>query len=113
MRKLRSAEFDVAISVSAIAGCVEHWSITIDDQTIGGSSAESRHRAIAAMLHTPADSDCVIPGVGTIRVPHPHAAMVADVMMLDSRHSYHLSDSARLAPYSPETREFLDPFYAI
>lgn len=113
MSDLRKAEFSVAISVSTVAGCIQGWSITIDDQTIGGASAESRDRAIAAMMHTEAGSDCVIPDVGTIRVPHPQAAMAADVMMLDSRHSYYLTDSARFAPDSAEIREFLDPFFVV
>lgn len=111
MTDARKSEFSVAISVSAIAGCIQEWSITIDDQTIGGSSGESRDRAIAAMMHTKAGADCVIPDVGTIRVPDPQAAMAAEVMMLDTRHRYYLTDSARLVPHSPEMREFLDPFF--
>ena len=113
MLDLRKAEFSVAISISATAGCVQEWSITIDDQTIGGASAESRDRAISAMMRTKAGTDCVIPDVGTIRVPHPQAAMAADVMMLDSRHSYYLTDAAKLVPDSPEMREFLDPFFVV
>ncbi|MBU8817570.1 hypothetical protein EB74_18625 [Mycobacterium sp. SWH-M5] len=113
MLNVGNAEFTVEVSVSATAGCVEAWSITIDGQTVRGSSQESRDLAIAAMKDTEAGSECEIPDVGTIRVPHPQAAMAAEVMMLDARHSYHLVDSARLVADSPEIREFLDPFFVV
>ena len=108
---LDNSAFDLAVTVSATDGCVQEWSITLDDQTICGSSEESRNDSISAMMDTEPGSECTIPEVGTIRVPHPQAAMAAAVMMLDSRHSYYLTHSVRLVPDSPEIREFLDPFF--
>ncbi|MDG5784476.1 hypothetical protein [Mycolicibacterium fortuitum] len=111
MLDLGNSAFDVAVAVSATGGSVQEWSITLDEQTIRGSSEESRDDAIAAMMRTEPGSECTIAEVGTIRVPHPQAAMAAAVMMLDSRHSYYLTDSVRLVPNSAEIREFLDPFF--
>lgn len=106
-----NSAFDVAVAVSATGGCVQEWSITLNDQTIHGSSEESRDNSIAAMMNTQPGSECTIPGIGTIRVPHPQAAMAAAVMMLDTRHSYYLTHSVRLVPDSREIREFLHPFF--
>ena len=111
MLDLDNSAFNVSVAVSSTGGSVQEWSICLDDQTIRGSSEETRDDAVAAMMRAEPGSECMVPGVGTIRVPHPQAAMAAAVMMLDSRHSYYLTDSARLVPNSPEIREFLDPFF--
>lgn len=104
---------DVEITLSKIYGTVQEWSVTIDGQWIGGSDYESQREALSAMINAAPGQVCTIDGVGTICVPHPQAAMAADVMLIDCSQSVYLVGSARIVPDSPETAEFLDPFYTI
>lgn len=104
---------DVTVAVSAVAGVIDGWSITIDSQTVSGSDRESLEDSIDAMINTRPGAVCTIPHVGRIRVPHPHAAMAADVMRLDSRQNYNLTDTERVVPGSHALASLLDPFYTI
>ncbi|MDO3014601.1 hypothetical protein P5V34_11445 [Mycobacteroides abscessus subsp. abscessus] len=104
---------DVTVTVSAAGGVIDEWSITMDGQTINGSDRESLDDSIGVMLNTPPGAVATIAGVGAIRVPHPHAAMAADVMRLDSRQSYYLTDTERVVPGSAALARLLDPFYTI
>lgn len=110
---LKGNGIDVTVTVNAVDGVIDGWSISIDGQTISGSDRESLDDSIGAMLNTAAGAVCTIAGVGTIRVPHPHAAMAADVMRLDSRQNYYLTDTERIVPGSRTLAKLLDPFHTI
>lgn len=104
---------DVEITLSKMYGTVQEWSITIDGQRISGSDYDSQWEALRAMVNAAPGEVCAIDGVGSIRVPHPQAAMAADVMLMDCSQSVYLVDSVRLVPDSPDAAAFLDPFYTV
>jgi len=112
LKEIASAAIHVDVTLSKMYGDIEYWSIVIDGQRVDGSDYCSMADSIAIMMDTPAGSMCCTPG-GLIRMPHPQAAMAADVMLMDCSQSVYLVDSARLVPDSPETAEFLDPFYTV
>lgn len=105
------AGIDISVTVDTVCCTIQSWSITIDRQYIGGVDHQTLDDAIRAMLATAPGAVCTLDDGSQIRVPHPQAAMAADVMRMDSSHTNYLVHSVLLVPDSAEAWEFLDPFY--